>query len=137
MPKKSEKQIIAVRITSVLGVLIGALYLPGTPVYLLGTLAEAEISIWSLSSIIISVLLLILTYAEFKGKKAVNIVVLSLLMLLNLMALLTYITFTVGTPIEESPFKGANMPVLGLLLNAVMLVLVITVLILTVKKNKE
>lgn len=84
---------IFLRISGGVGFVLGLLYFPGTPLYILGTLTEREIGVWAGLIMILSILVFISAFFPIQNLKPVNILILTATIVLNMAALAVYKSF--------------------------------------------
>lgn len=116
----------------ILNVLIGLLYLPGTPWYVLDTLEETEILVWAGAVILLSSLLIFSALTISSKRKWKIATLLSMLAFLHLGALFAYWIFlpeAMDGTIGESPFNQATLSWTWLFLHGIMMFVLIVLIL--------
>lgn len=108
-----------------MGFLLGTLYMPNAPWYILGAVRESEIGIWSQGMLIISFIFLVLCfYSKPLWSKIIRIFLLIVLGILNFGSLFWYAIFLPQGSIPTM-FGEANVSVPKALLHVIFVGLVI------------
>lgn len=121
-------------IVTFINLLIGLLYLPNTPWYVLNNLYEFEIFTWAVIVILLSILLGIAVY-KLSGRKQGMILILLITIILTVMHLgagVAYQEFIPEGMIGESPMSQATPSIVMALAHCLMFLLFISVLIIEI-----
>ncbi|EKD90320.1 MAG: hypothetical protein ACD_31C00016G0001 [uncultured bacterium] len=114
-----------VKITSIAGLIMGLMYLPGLPIYLLKNLNEGEIVIWSVLVLILSLILLLTAFIKILRRKLITVLILILLLILNLGAIYLYLDYLPDRVIGPSNYEQTSLASIKLIPHFIFIIIIL------------